>query len=130
MDANSLSNVAIRVASVPKEFDHYIKKCSSCQTVISQCRCKGPKGTIYGTCPKCAARKGSPFDLMSIAARVAGIAQDQQSQQEQVGYVKKTKGKGYCVKSEKNPDWSGGCYPTKAEADKRLQTVEMFKHMK
>jgi hypothetical protein len=45
-------------------------------------------------------------------------------------YVKKTKGKGYCVKSEHNPDWSGGCYPTKAEANKRLEQVEAAKHAK
>jgi hypothetical protein len=49
---------------------------------------------------------------------------------EKESYIKKEKGKGHCVKSEKNPDWSGGCYPTKGEAKKRLQQVEMFKHMK
>ena len=47
-----------------------------------------------------------------------------------VAYIQKVKGKGYCVKSEKNPDWSGGCYETKAEAEKRLQQVEMFKSLK
>lgn len=46
-----------------------------------------------------------------------------------VSYIKKEKGK-YCVKSEKNSDWNGGCYDTKAEAEHRLQQVEMFKHMK
>jgi hypothetical protein len=49
---------------------------------------------------------------------------------ETISYIKKVKGKGHCVKSEKNPDWSGGCYPSKAKAKKRLQEVEMFKHMK
>lgn len=44
-------------------------------------------------------------------------------------YIKKEKGK-YCVKSEKNPDWSGECYDTKSEAEERLKNVEMFKHMK
>jgi hypothetical protein len=44
-----------------------------------------------------------------------------------VGYVKKEKGK-YCVHSETNKDWNGGCYDTKGEADKRLQQVEFFKH--
>lgn len=43
-------------------------------------------------------------------------------------YIKEEKGK-YCVKSEKNPDWSGGCYETKEKAEKRLKQVEMFKHM-
>ncbi len=48
--------------------------------------------------------------------------------QEQTGYIKKTP-KGYCVKSEKpGSTWSGGCYPTKAEAEKRLRDVEFFKH--
>ncbi len=56
--------------------------------------------------------------------------QEQQGQQEQQSYVKKTPGKGYCVKSEKNPDWSGGCYPSKGEAKDRLKQVEKFKHMK
>lgn len=87
--------------------------------------------------------------LLSIAARVAqnpGMPADappvvvsqqeqqgqqqQEGQQEQVGYVKHEKGKGYCVKSEKNSDWNGGCYPSEGEAKKRLNQVEMFKHMK
>lgn len=54
----------------------------------------------------------------------------QEASFEQTGVIKKIKGKGYCVKSPKNSDWSGGCYPTKAEAEKRLRQVEMFKHMK
>ncbi len=44
-----------------------------------------------------------------------------------VGYVKKEHGQ-YCVHSESNSDWSGGCYDTKEEANKRLQQVEFFKH--
>jgi hypothetical protein len=64
------------------------------------------------------------MDLLTIAARVAA------SSVETTGVVKKTPGKGYCVKSEKNPDWSGGCYPTKAEADDRLGEVEAAKHAK
>lgn len=56
--------------------------------------------------------------------------QQQEGQQEQVSYIKHEKGKGYCVKSPKNKDWNGGCYPSKGEAEKRLQQVEMFKHMK
>ena len=64
----------------------------------------------------------SPFDFVSVALKIAGM--------ENVSYVKKTKGKGYCVKSEHNPDWSGGCYPTEAEANKRLEQVEAAKHAK
>jgi hypothetical protein len=62
------------------------------------------------------------MDLFAISARVAA--------EEQTGVVRKTPGKGYCVKSEKNPDWSGGCYPTKGEADDRLEQVEAAKHAK
>lgn len=54
---------------------------------------------------------------------------DSVAQSEHQGFIKHVKGKGYCVKSPKNPDWSGGCYPTKAEAEKRLSQVEAFKHM-
>ena len=43
-------------------------------------------------------------------------------------YIKEEGGK-YCVKSESNTDWSGGCYDSKGEAEKRLKQVEMFKHM-
>lgn len=48
---------------------------------------------------------------------------------ENTAYIQK-KGDKYCVRSKNNPDWSGGCYDTKAEAEKRLNQVEMFKHMK
>jgi hypothetical protein len=82
--------------------------------------------------------------LLRIAARVAQenpgalpaeappvvSQQTQEGQQEQVSYIKHEKGKGYCVKSPKNKDWSGGCYPSEGEAKKRLNQVEMFKHMK
>lgn len=65
------------------------------------------------------------MDLLAIAARVAAP----EAEDEPVtGVVKKTPGKGYCIKSEKNPDWSGGCAPTKGEAEKRLKQVEFFKH--
>ena len=82
------------------------------------------------------------MSLLRIAARVAaGLTQplsdrpdyggrEVLSQREETGVIRKTPGKGYCVKSEKNPDWSGGCYPTKGGADDRLEDVEMFKHMK
>ncbi len=46
---------------------------------------------------------------------------------ERVSYVKKEHGE-YCVHSETNPDWNGGCYDTKAEANERLRQVEYFKH--
>lgn len=33
----------------------------------------------------------------------------------------------WCVRSPDNPDWSGGCYDTKEEAEERLRQVEYFK---
>jgi hypothetical protein len=33
----------------------------------------------------------------------------------------------YCVRSPNNPDWNGGCYPSKGQAEKRLHEVEYFK---
>jgi hypothetical protein len=62
------------------------------------------------------------FIISNMAARVAGLVERQ-------GYIKKEKGK-WCVKSEKNPGWSGGCYTNKEDAEKRLGQVEMFKAMK
>ena len=51
------------------------------------------------------------------------VGQECQTGQEIQSVVRKTPN-GYCVKSEKNPDWSGGCYPTKGEAEKRSENVE------
>ena len=34
---------------------HFIKKCSNCDTVISQCKCMSEKETIYEICDSCAA---------------------------------------------------------------------------
>jgi hypothetical protein len=62
------------------------------------------------------------FRNASIAARISGATT-------RIAYIKKEKGK-YCVKSEKNPSWSGGCFDTKEEAETQLKNVEMFKHMK
>ncbi len=41
--------------------------------------------------------------------------------------IRKEKGQ-YCVRSPNNPDWNGGCYDTKGEAEDRLKAVEYFKH--
>jgi hypothetical protein len=40
--------------------------------------------------------------------------------------IRKEKGE-YCVRSPNNPDWNGGCYPSKGEAEERLKAVEYFK---
>lgn len=47
--------------------------------------------------------------------------------------VKKIKQNGktkYEVKSEKNPNWSGGVYDSKEKAEERLAQVERIKHIK
>jgi hypothetical protein len=84
----------------------------------------------------------SKMNILHIAARVANEfsqplsdrpdygSREMVSQREETGFIKKTPGKGYCVKSEKNPEWSGGCYPSKSKAEERLLQVEKFKHMK
>jgi hypothetical protein len=41
--------------------------------------------------------------------------------------IRKEKGE-FCVRSPDNPDWSGGCYPSEGEAEKRLEQVEWFKN--
>jgi hypothetical protein len=63
--------------------------------------------------------------IINMISKVAEISKE--------AYVKAIKQKGktkYQVKSKKNPDWSGGIYSSRAEAEKRLAEVEMFKHMK
>ena len=46
---------------------------------------------------------------------------------ERSSYIKHEHGE-YCVHSESNPDWNGGCYPSKEKAEERLRQVEFFKH--
>ena len=68
-------------------------------------------------------RTASAFRFASMAVRVAATAGAR------TAYVKKENGK-WCVKSKHNPDWSGGCYDTEAEAEERLGQVEAAKHAK
>ena len=70
-------------------------------------------------------RIASAFCLAEMAYRVAGIG----ASGDRTAYIKEEKGK-WCVKSESNPDWSGGCYDTKGEAEERLGQVEAAKHAK
>lgn len=63
-------------------------------------------------------RTASAFRFANMAVRVAETS------------VVRKDGDEYCVKSEKNPDWSGGCYDTKGEAEDRLAQVEAAKHAK
>lgn len=49
--------------------------------------------------------------------------------QRHMAVIRKEKGE-FCVRSPNNPDWSGGCYKSEGEAEKRLQQVEWFKKNK
>lgn len=67
-------------------------------------------------------------NITSILETICKIAE-----MSKVAYIKKIKQNGktkYQVKSKKNPEWNGGIFSNKEEAEKRLSEVEMFKHMK
>jgi len=49
-----------------------------------------------------------------------------EAQRNIVAVIRKEKGE-YCVRSPNNPDWNGGCYKSKAEAEARLKQIEFFK---
>jgi 8-oxo-dGTP pyrophosphatase MutT (NUDIX family) len=57
----------------------------------------------------------------------ANLPEVEASDNEVEGVIRKENGK-YCVRSPSNPDWNGGCYSSKGEAEKRLKQVEFFKH--
>lgn len=64
-------------------------------------------------------------NILNFITKVAEINKE--------AYIQQTKSKGktkYVVRSEKNPNWHGGTYSSRSEAEKRLAEVEMFKHMK
>ena len=46
---------------------------------------------------------------------------------DRIAVIVKEKGQ-YCVKSPNNSSWSGGCFDSKEEAERRLKQVEWFKH--
>ena len=54
---------------------------------------------------------------------------DRVAQRYKEAVIRKEKGE-YCVRSPDNPDWNGGCYQSKGEAERRLKQVEWFKHNK
>lgn len=59
-----------------------------------------------------------------------GVSEESEVLESKVAIVKKTPNvEEYCVLSKKNPSWSGGCYGSRERAEKRLEEVEMFKHM-
>lgn len=49
---------------------------------------------------------------------------------ERTSIIRKTPDKQeWCVKSPDNPDWAGGCYPSKPEAEERLHQCEVMEHI-
>jgi len=46
-----VDSIADLIPTDPKE--HYLVECSICNTVISQCRCMGPKTVIKAICDQC-----------------------------------------------------------------------------
>jgi hypothetical protein len=71
--------------------------------------------------------KSTSDDLTSLLLLISKFAEMQKK-----SYIKEIKENGktkYEVKSEKNPNWSGGTYSSKEKAEERLKEVEMFKHM-
>jgi hypothetical protein len=65
-----------RTASVePPPNEHYVEKCSKCGTVISQCRCMGPKVVRWGVCDKC---QGIPAPQPSPWTLVASVTKEQE----------------------------------------------------
>ena len=82
-------------------------------------------------CPKCGGR-------MSLGvSHVAGSSQWEchncgkiiTSSLNKIAIIVEENGK-FCVRSPKNKKWNGGCFSTRAAAEKRLAEVEVFKHMK
>lgn len=62
--------------------------------------------------------------IMNIFCKIADL--------NKISYIKQIHQDGkikYEVKSSKNKDWSGGIFSTREDAEKRLNEVEMFKHM-
>lgn len=51
---------------------------------------------------------------------------EREATEEKEAVIRKEKGE-YCVRSPNNPNWNGGCYKSKGEAEKRLKQVEFFK---
>lgn len=56
--------------------NHYIQRCKHCQTVMSQCRCPGPKEEVEGECEKCLAAAPPPANVVSLAQIKADKSQD------------------------------------------------------
>lgn len=72
-------------------------------------------------------------DIMNFLVKVAEINEEAVAEISKEAYISTSKSDGktkYTVRSEKNPNWRGGTYSSRAAAEKRLAEVEMFKHMK
>ena len=83
---------------------------------------------------------GNHMNIHRIASKISGSLSDRPDYgegeaalprgDEKTSVIRKTPGEDeWCVYSEKNPDWSGGCTKSPEMAKERLKEVEMFKHM-
>jgi len=61
-----------------------------------------------------------------VAPAAPGVDGGMKAALDHTAVIRKEDGK-FCVRSPDNPDWNGGCYDTKGEAEKRLRQVEFFK---
>ena len=44
---------------------HFIVKCRTCGTIITQCRCPGPKLEVFSVCETCTARLREDSDRLN-----------------------------------------------------------------
>jgi hypothetical protein len=53
-DVSKLRTMVASTYLVPvNPHEHYLVKCSSCGSILNQCRCTGPKTIILATCDRC-----------------------------------------------------------------------------
>lgn len=97
-------------------------------------RCKEQWNSLGGSHHECvSAMEGKTTDAAAYCAalkdRIKGTTKwrGKESSIIKKAVIRKNDKGEYCVKSPDNPDWNGGCYDTKEEAEERLQEVEYFK---
>ena len=123
LNEKNMTTATERTRADLKSNEHYTEFCRECSTVMGQCRCSSPnKATVYGICDACAGI--SPEERARLmndeTDKILAVFQSK------TAVIREENGK-YCVRSPNNPDWNGGCYNTKGEAEERLKEVEFFK---
>lgn len=59
-DLSRESGVLAWAEDVPASKPHFITKCSSCETVLERCRCRGPHEVRFALCSSCGGRTAVP----------------------------------------------------------------------